>query len=105
MKRDFYEVAESYRLYLQNRPGRLTESENSTSTKKPEFNEEFIEKWSRIFSKTSKKAYDYIKSHPDNFSIIEVELSELNEQIGEVSKFVSDHLEREINLIVPPKNY
>jgi hypothetical protein len=116
MKRDFSEAAESYRLYLQNRAPELTQLNgtmremqrmqrmqmtNRTDRRK----EEFIEKWSRMFRTTSQKAHDYMKSHPDNFSIIEVELSKLNEQIGEVSEFVSGHLGREINLIVPPKNY
>lgn len=99
MKRDFSEVAESYYTYSQNRPNR------DKARKIPLTKEEFVEKWSEKFAKNAEEAYGYLKSRPENFSIIEVEMHKINEQIGGVSKFVSEHLGCEINLVVPPKDY
>ena len=98
MRRDFLEVAESYYSYIKNRP-------NQSQIKQLQLSkEEFAKEWSEVFSKNAEEAYDFLKSHPENFSIIEVEMHKINEQIQDVSKFVSEHLGREINLIVPPKN-
>lgn len=97
MRRDFSEVAGSYYSYLQNRPYQTKELETGITK------EEFIKEWSEKFSKGAQEALDYLKNHSENFSIIEVEMHKINEQIGEVGKFVSDNLGREVNLVVPPK--
>jgi hypothetical protein len=101
MKRDFSEVAESYRSYLNNRPNNRP---NSVKLKEILLTkEQFIEKWSQIFSKNAREAIDYLKNNPYNFSIIEVEMHKLNEQIGDVSAFVNEHLKTNVQLVVPPR--
>lgn len=96
MKRDFSEVAESFYSYLTNRP---ILSEAVVKSAKEDLIKEYEEK----FSKNSQEALDYLKSHPENFSIIEVETSKMSEQIADVSRFVSDNIGSEVNLIIPPK--
>lgn len=70
-----------------------------------EAKEEFVKKWEKILSDNSDSSLNYLKQNPDFFSVIEVDMHEINEKIEEVSKFIKENLGVETNLKVPLKDY
>ena len=99
MRRDHEEVAQSYWKMLSSDTSKGRKLIGNLSK------EEFVEKWKKLLYIKAESVFEFMKKRQENFTVLEVEMHKLNEQIDGVSQFVSQQLGREINLIVPPKDY